>query len=291
MPSATSSTPVSRVRASRVLAAGLTAAALAAVAWWWARPPAALLTAGQVVALMPTGSSLHSLARLDVDGGAPADVAAVVRIPPFPGARRSGYTELVARYNRWRHRLEVVFQRPLLEAVPVSVDAGRIIGGRDGAVFQSLDDDGRWSYRVVGLFNGAVAILAAGDSSQRVVLADPLVVDRGRAHALVWDGTTFVQAAVPPVAPIPSTLTWRFRMHNGAVAARTNRVTLSPRQILQVLPVGGGQTPIVIADPRLDIVENGFRTRHEGIYTIRILVSSTPIENAYVLTVVVGGHP
>ena len=38
----------------------------------------------------------------------------------------------------------------------------------------------------------------------------------------------------------------------------------------------GGPTPIIIPDARLDIVEQGYRARQPGTYTIRILLPSAP---------------
>ncbi|HEY3248568.1 MAG TPA: hypothetical protein VGK88_09805, partial [bacterium] len=287
MRSATFSIPASRARASRVPAAALVAAALAAIVVWWTRPPAAPITAGQILALMPAGSTLHSLARVNLDGAPPLEAAVVIAVPPFPGARRAGYTDVITRYNRWTHRIDVVYRETLSGGVPVSVDAGRLLGDRDAVLFQAVSDTGRWSYRVVGLVGGTARVLVNAESSDRVTIADPRLVDRGRGRALVWNGSGFSETAMVPPAAVPPTLTWRFRFRSGAVVSRTDHVSLAPRQILRVQPVGGGTTPIVIADPRFDIVENGFRARQEGVYTVRVLASSTPTENAYVLTVVV----
>jgi hypothetical protein len=292
MRSATSSIPASRVRARRILGAAGLLAALAAAVVWWTRPPAAVITTGQVLALLPPGSTLHSLARLDLDGAPPLEIAAVAGIPRFPGSRAFDYVEQVVRYNRWRHRFDVLYQHPA-ESIPISVDAGRLLGDREAALFQVLRDDQRWAYRVVGVTGGAVAVLAEGVSAQRVLIADPLLIDPAAGRALAWNGAGFLPRALPPFDPLPPAVTWRFSMRNGMVAARTNRVMLRPRQILRVQAVGGGTTPIVIADPRFDVVENGFRARHEGLYTIRVLAAYTPTENAYVLTVAVtaAGRP
>jgi hypothetical protein len=285
---ATSSIPASRVRARRILgAAGLLAVlAAAAAVMWWTRPPAAAITTGQVLALLPPGSTLHSLARLDLDGAPPLEIAAVAGIPRFPGSRAFDYVEYVVRYNRWRHRLDVLYQHPV-GSIPISVDAGRLLGDREAALFQALRDDRRWAYRVVGMAGGAVTVLAEGASAERVIVADPLLIDPAAGRALAWNGTGFLPRALPPFDPLPPAVTWRFSMRNGMVVSRTNRVALRLRQILRIQAVGGGTTPIIIADPRFDVVENGFRARYEGVYTIRVLAAYTPTENAYVLTVAV----
>ncbi|MGH2348463.1 MAG: hypothetical protein ACRDFT_03230 [bacterium] len=267
-------------------AAGLFAALAAAGAVWWTRPPAAAITTGQILGLLPSGSTLHSLARLDLDGAPPLEVAAVAGVPRFPGSRAFEYVELIVRYNRWRHRLDVLYRHPV-GSIPISVDAGRLLGDREAALFQALRDDRRWAYRVVGVAGGAVTILAEGVSAERVVVADPVLIDRAAGEALAWNGTGFRPRPLPPVDPLPPAVTWRFSMRNGMVVSRTNHLTLRPRQILRVQAVGGGTTPIVIADPRFDVVENGFRARHEGVYAIRVLAAYTPTENAYVLTVAV----
>jgi hypothetical protein len=294
MRSATSSIPVSRAPGRRRLGAfgaGAALAALAAGILWWTAPPRSAITAAQIVALWPSGSALHSLARLDLDGASPQDAAAVVAVPRFPGAAPSGYVEVIARYDRWRHRLELIYQQPQPSAIPISVDAGRILGDRDGALFQTLREDGAWSYRIVGLGGLSVRVLAEGETAERIRLADPLVIDRGAGRALVWAGIRFTSRAMPPLESPPPALTWRFAMRNGMVVASTNHVTLRPRQILRVQAVGGGTTPIVIADSRFDVVENGFRARHAGTYSIRVLAAYTPTESAYVLTVFVSEPP
>src|SRR3990172_9467180 len=275
-------------RGSLTLGAGVIVATLAALgAVWWTRPPSNLIATAQILGPLPVRSRLHSLVQVDLDGGAPLEAAAIVMIPPFPGEGASAYTEIIVQHNRWRRRFEIVFQRPLSGMVPVSVDAGRILGNRDGVLFQGVTDEGRWSFHVVGQATGRIVVLTEGDSLERVTLADPLVIDRGSGQALEWNDERFVPRPLPAFTTPPAGLTWRSAMRSGVVMARTSRLVLALRQTLRLHRVGGGTTPIVVADPHLDVVENGFRARQPGTYSIRLLSPFTLTEEVYVLTVIV----
>lgn len=273
-------------RGSLTLGVGVIAAVLlGAGTIWWIRPPGDAPTSGLLLGLLPVRSTLHSFARVDLDGAAPLEAAAVVLIPSFPGSTTSQYAEVIAQFDRWRRRYSIVYQRRLLGEVPVSVDAGRILGERDGVLFGSVTDGGRWVVRVVGQFRGRVVVLTEVDARERISLADPLVVVRGDDQALRWDGAHFVSHPLPAPAPPPVSVTWRYGFRHGAVLAHTDRVLLMPRQILRLQRIGGGTTPIIVPDSRLDIVENGYRARRPGTYSIRLLIPFTLDADAYVLTV------
>ena len=53
-------------------------------------------------------------------------------------------------------------------------------------------------------------------------------------------------------------------------------VQVKLRQPVRLALSSGGPTPIIIPDARLDIVEQGYRARWPGTYTIRILLPSDP---------------
>src|SRR5574341_1827424 len=259
-------------RGNLTLGAGLIAAALAALgAVWWSYPPSTVMTTTQVLAALPPRSTLHSFVLADLESGPPLEAAAVALIPSFPGAADPGYTEIVARYDRWRHRLQIVYREPLSAAVPVSVDAGYVYGSREAVLFQRVTDDGHWAYRVVGMSGGRAAVLTQGTSADRMALADPLLIGPAAGEALRWDGARFVSTPQPPAVSRPGpSVVWRFVLRSGAVWAWTDHVMLRPRQVLRLHRVGGGPTPIILPDARLDLVENGYRARRPGTYAIRV---------------------
>jgi len=58
------------------------------------------------------------------------------------------------------------------------------------------------------------------------------------------------------------------------------------RQPVRLALNGGGPTPVIIPDVRLDILEQGYRARKPGTYTIRILLPFAP-DQGITLTIVV----
>jgi hypothetical protein len=260
----------------------------AAVRWWNAAPPP--LSANQVLALLPRGSSVHSLVHLEMDGRRPSEGAVVARIPSFPGSSDLAATALLYRYDRWRRRFSVVYRAPPPGAVPFSADAARLLAGRDAAVFSGLYDDGALGYRIVGLLRGRAAVLREQRLTGTVHLVDPAVIERrgDTVHGLRWNGGSWVPDGTARTIPeAPAGVTWRYAVRNGQVLARTNVVHLRRRQPLRVLAAGGGPATVVLPDSRLDVVEAGFRQREPGTYRIRIVTGFTPPEAAYVLTVIV----
>ena len=288
-----------RIRSALVFSVPIAIVGIAVVAAIWTRPPAGPLTAGQVQNLLPPGSTLHSLVRLEMDGRPPLEVAALAAIPLYPGAQDFTYYTFVFAYDRWRQRFARAYAQPLQGPLPLSVDAGRVLGDREAAIFNALHEDGTRSYRVVGSVGRGITLIHEGRLVGKLVVAEPLLIEdgdrpfdqaQGRRRALAWDGRSFREDSSPPVVPpAPGGMTWRYTVRNGTVAARTSSVRLYPRQTLRLAASGGGPVAVVIPDARLDILENGFRARTPGTYTIRILIPFVPIEHQYTLTVLVGG--
>jgi len=269
----------------RALLAAVLVLTAAAVAWTRPTPPPLSLT--QVQRLLPAGGTMHSLARLDMDGRAPQEVAVVAIVPRHPGARDIVYYSAVFAYDRWHRQFTRIYEA-LLPSTPISVDAGRLLGHRDAAVFAAVLPDGTWSYRVVGSVHGRVAVVHEGRVKGRTFIADPFLIEEGeRPRVLIWEGRRFGERPHVDFTPAPSR-TWRYGLRNGKVVASTSMVRLVPRQILHVARAGGGPSTSVIPDVRLDVVEGGgYRTRAPGIYTIRVASPFVPGDAAYVLTLVV----
>lgn len=252
------------------------------------RPPASSLTLIQVQSLLPPGSTLHSLARFEQDGKPPEEVAAVAVVPLHPVARDIVYYSFVFAYDQWHRRFIRVYEQSL-PPIPVSVDAGRLLGRREAAVFGGLQHDGTRFYRVVGLWRNRARVVHEGRLVGKIMVADPFLIEDGvERRVLVWDGRRFTErsASVDLRARLPRT--WRYGVRNGKVVAQTSSVRLVPRQILHVARAGGGPTTAVVPDARLDLVEGGgYRARAPGIYTIRIVTPFVPVDQSYTLTVVV----
>ncbi|OFX12839.1 MAG: hypothetical protein A2V59_04940 [Armatimonadetes bacterium RBG_19FT_COMBO_69_19] len=260
----------------------------AAVRWWNAAPPP--LSANQVLALLPQGSSVHSLVRLEMDGRPPSEIAVVARIPSFPGSTEFTAEALLYRYDRLRRHFTTAYRAENPGAVPFSADAARLLAGRDAAVFSGLYDDGALGYRIVGLVRGRAAVLREQRLTGTVHLVEPAVIERrGEAvDALRWNGGSWVPDGTARTIPeTPAGMTWRYAVRNGQVLARTNVVHLRRRQPLRVLAAGGGPATVVLPDVRLDVVEAGYRQRVPGTYRIRIVTGFTPPDASYVLTVIV----
>lgn len=274
----------------RIVLVGVLIAAAGAIVLrlWWPPPSGPPLSVSQIQRLLPQGSLLHSLARLEMDGRPPQEVAVVGVIPQYPGSSGSTYFAFVFGYDRWQKRFRALYAQPLSGPVPRPADAVRLLGPREAALFSALHDDGTLSYRIVGRARG-VRVLHEGRVHGRLLIADPLLVEEGPRRALGWDGRVFRERELPAAIPhVPSGTTWRYRVLNGMIFARTSVAYLRPRQTLRLAGVGGGPIPIVLPDPRLDLVgDNVFRARHPGTYAISILIPFNPPEQAYRLTVIV----
>ncbi|MGH2399662.1 MAG: hypothetical protein ACRDF6_07430 [bacterium] len=272
--------------------AGLIAgvAVAAAAAWWWDGAAAASLSANQILAQLPAGSSVHSLVRLDMDGREPAETAVVARVPAYPGSRDIMYVSIVFRYDRLRRGFVQIYNSPTPGAVPFSADAARLLPGRDAAIISGLHDDGTRSYRVIGIAQGHGVVLREHRFAGTLAFAEPLLVEQGTggSTAIRWTGETWMEERAPETAAVALPgVTWRYAVRNGEVVARTDVQRLRPRQPLRILPVGGGATTVVVPDSRLDVVEAGFRQRQPGTYRIRIVTGLTSLDQAYTLTVIV----
>ena len=79
----------------------------------------------QVLARLPRGTSIHSLLLADLDGRGPAEVAAVARVPAFPGAGEIVHTALIFRYDPLRRGFVEVYRAATPGRIPLSVDAVR----------------------------------------------------------------------------------------------------------------------------------------------------------------------
>lgn len=272
-----------------VLLAGVVAVA-AAGGLWWERAGAASLTANQVLVRLPTGSSVHSLVRLDMDGRAPAEAAVVARVPAYPGSRDTAYTAMLFRYDRWRRTFTQIYQSPTPGTVPFSADAARLLNGRDVAIISGLHDDGTRSYRLIGMAGRRAIVLREQRFTGTLAFAEPLLVEQSTEgpRAYRWSGRTWLEESSPGTigGTLPA-VTWRYAVRNGEVVARANVQRLRPRQPLRVLAVGGGATSVVVPDSRLDVVEAGFRQREPGTYRIRIVTGLKALDQAYTLTVIV----
>lgn len=244
---------------SKVLAVVLLAAA-SAVGAALPRPAPPAFGANQLLARLPRGSSLHSLLRAELDGRPPAEVAAVIRIPVFPGAAEVLSTALIFRYDRLRRTFVEVYRAVTPGRVPFSVDAVGAAPGREVVIFSGLDDDGTRDFEVVTLIRGRGRPLPEG--AARRALSD-----------------------LPRPAPA---VTWRYVVRNGEIVARSSTVRLETRQTLRIQSSGGGPASVALPDPRLDVVEGGFRARTPGRYRIRVVSGLQPADAAYSLTVVVG---
>jgi hypothetical protein len=247
---------------SRILVVLLAATASAAgAAFLRADPPA--FGAGQVLARLPGGSSIHSLVRAELDGRGPSEIAAVARVPAFPGAHQTLYTALIFRYDRLRRAYVEVYRAPSPGRVPFSVDAAAGGQRREVAIFTGLND------------NGTRAVQA-------------ITLGRGNGRPLPEEEARAVVAGLPPALPA---VTWRYAIRNGIVVSRTPVVRIRVRQTLRVQASGGGPASVVLPDPRLDVTESGFRARTPGSYRIRVVTGVVPVEQAYVLTVLVEPAP
>jgi hypothetical protein len=247
---------------SKVLVVLLAATASAAgAAFLRADPPA--FGAGQILARLPGGSSIHSLLRADMDGRGPGEIAAVARVPAFPGAQQTIYTALIFRYDRLRREHVEVYRAPSPGRVPFSVNAAAGRQRRDVVIFAGLNDDGTQAVRAVTLAGGK---------------GRPLPEKEARS----------VVAGLSPALPA---VTWRYAIRNGTVVSRAPVVRIRARQTLRVQSSGGGPVSVVLPDPRLDVTESGFRARTPGNYRIRIVTGVVPVEQAYVLTVIVEPPP
>ncbi len=225
-------------------------------AWTW--PPPAAPPAAEVLGLLPRGSLLARLVRLEATGVPPLETAVVAAVPQFPGAAGSVYYGFVLAYDRWRRHVTRVYAEPLPGPIPVSPDAGQIDRRREAAIFSALHADGSRVDRVVGVVRGRWGSLDAATSSR--ILA-------GRPHS-------------------PAGVTWRFRARAGVLTAQSRVLRVRVRQPVRIVPSGGGPAPIIIPDSRLDVIEQGYRAREPGTYTVRVLLPFAPDQGFTLMLVV-----
>lgn len=237
------------------------------------RPAPADLTLRTILPLLPPGTFVQSTARLEMDGRSPTELAVLAGVPLYPRAERMAYMAYVFR-QAGRRGPRVAYAEPLPGSLPLAVEAGRLLGDRDAAVFAMALDDGGSVYQIVGLRRGRVAVVHEGRTAGRPMLVDPLVVEDGAARrALRWDGRVFAEAAPPPVPPALPVLTWRYGVRDGNVVAGSSALRLRPRQGVRLERSGGGPTPVTVPDPRLDVLEDDvYRARWPGTYLIKIFV-------------------
>jgi len=126
---------------SKLLAVLLALSASAAGAAFLRTDPPAF-GANRVLARLPRGTSIHSLLRADLDGRNPLEIAAVARIPAFPGAWEIVHTALLFRYDRLGREFVEVYRAATPGRVPFSVDAVSVTPGREVVIFSGLNDDG-----------------------------------------------------------------------------------------------------------------------------------------------------
>ncbi len=226
------------------------------VAWTW--PPAGPPSVGDVQRLMPRGGQLRGLVRLEATGAPPLETAAVAVVPRFPGAVDTAYYGVVVAYDPWRRRAARVYAEPLPGPIPLSPDAARIGGRREAAIFHAMRPDGTRVHEVVAF-------------------------TQGRWRRLNAPASEHLLAAVPDAPP---GITWRFRARNGVISAPSRVLRVQVRQPVRIVASGGGPTPIIVPDARLDIIEPGYRARDPGTYTIRILLPFNA-DQGYTLTLVV----
>lgn len=275
----------------RLLPAGavLLGAVLLTAAVLRSQGPELPLSVARVYALMPSGSLLRSLVRLDLDSRPPPETAAVAAVPHFPGAAELTYYGFIFALDAWRRDFQRAYSEPLPAQIPLSVDAGRLLGARDAAIFAALGDDGTLTYRVVGRTRGRLRVLRQATIAGTLRVEGGALVEEAEVYrALVWDGRAFRELVRPPeMGALPPGVTWRYSMRSGVVVAQTDTLVLRPRQAVRLAQSGGGPTPIVIPDSRLDVLEYGYRAREPGTYTIRVLLPFTPDDQAFVLRLIV----
>lgn len=263
------------------------------------RPPAVPPSVAQIQDLLPAGSVLHSLARLEMNGRPPQEVALVVGVPVFPGTGKYAYYGFIYGRDPWRRRITRAYAEALPGPLPLSVDAGRLLGSREAAVFGAAHDDGGASFRVVGLRRSAPSVVYETQTVGRLIVVNDLlieVVKRPDAppdqRIFAWNGRRFQER--PDIAPIhlpPAGRTWYYGVRNRSITAPVSMIRLSVRQPLRVSGTGPGRPgAIVIADQGLDQVESGYRARRSGTYRIRFLLPFSAQSN-FVLTVIVEDTP
>lgn len=274
--------------------------AAGAAAWMISnRPSATPPSVAQIQDLLPAGSVLHSLARLEINGRPPREVAVVVGIPSFPGAGGYAYYGFIFARDRWRGRIVSAYAGPLPGTLPLSVDAGRLIGKHEAALFGAAHDDGAASYRVVAMRRSGRAQVLELHTTGRIIVVDPVLVELVRRpdgpkaeRILAWNGRRFQERAdLAPVRLPPPSRTWYYGVRNRLITAPVSVVRLQVRQPLRVSGTGPGRpSAIVVPDQGLDQVESGYRARRPGTYRIRFLLPFSS-QDAFVLTVIVEDAP
>ncbi|MDQ7819698.1 MAG: hypothetical protein QN173_01060 [Armatimonadota bacterium] len=274
-------------RARRAAASALAlgaASALAAGAAWLAVPVPAVST-GAILDLLPRGASIHSVVRLELDGGAPQEAAVVAAIPTAPGSRTVTHVALLVGSGRLRRRPAVLYRDLLPAPLPLSADAVDLGAGREAAVFSGRGEDGVTAYRVVGVTRGRVSVLREGRTPDRLRVDGRWIIE-STDTAWAWDGRAFRRRPPPADASGPwPAVSWHYGFRGDAVVAATDRVILHLRQPLRVVGGRGGVSALVVPDSRLDLVEQGYRARRPGTYTIRVRMPLAPRSQEFVLTV------
>jgi hypothetical protein len=259
-----------------------------ALTWWRATPPAP----PPLSLLLPRGSVVTSQARVELDGRAPAEIAATAYLPAFPGGAANMRRAVVAGYDRWRHRWHLLLLLPLTQ-IPGSLQAGPLLGGRDAVVFPEYAIDGTVRYRVVGLRRGRPVVLHVGQTRGSVEVVRGVIAERDPAGArgLLWDGRRF--RPVPPPPPIPPALVWRYWTdREGIPHGETDLVVLVPGQRLVPLRQGGGPTVVPIPDANLHVLDGAFRAHRPGTYSVIVPDFLNRPGGSFRLTVeVVDVHP
>ncbi|MBI4279869.1 MAG: hypothetical protein HY660_15570 [Armatimonadetes bacterium] len=234
--------------------------------------------------LFPRGTLILFRARADLDGRPPHEVILVGQVPAFPGAPQDVLHGVIAavapvggpgRAPAWT----LVYREQLAGRGFLPPLIGPLAGGAQSSrsrvvVFPSLAWPGpRLAYDVVG-FDGrrAVVLLRRQGIAGAVVLVDRKVVERGAVGALAWTMEDRRMVPTPFRGTLPETLPrayWRYAARRGVVAA-DRRVRVAVGQILYLVREGGGGIPVIAPDRRLDLVEEGYRAREPGTYTITI---------------------
>jgi hypothetical protein len=272
-----------RAGAARAAAVLLAVAVLAALAVWVTIPPPPI-SAGAVLDLLPRGSVIHSLVRLELDGPPPPEAAVVAAVPTAPGSRTVSHLALLVAADRLRRRPTVIYRDLLPAPLPRSADAVELADGREAAVFSGVGEDGVTVYRVVGRMRGAATVLHQGRTPHPLRVDGGWIIESAQV-AWAWDGRAFRRQAPPEAAGPWPAVSWYYSVHGDAVAAATDRVHLRVRQPLRVVASRGGSVALVVPDLRLDLVEQGYRARRPGTYTIRVRMPLAARSLEFVLTV------
>ncbi len=263
------------------------------------RAPGPTPTVAQIQELLPAGSVLHSVARLEMGGRPPREVAVVAGVPSVPGSGTYAYYGYIFARDRWRGRIVSRYSATLPGRLPLSVDAGRLIGKYEAVLFGAAHEDGAASYRVVAMRRFGRPLVTELNTAGRFIVVDPVLVEVVRRpdelaveRVLAWNGQRFQERAdVALVRLPPPGRTWYYGVRNRLITAPSSEVRLKVRQPLRISGNGPGRPGvIVVPDQGLDQVESGYRARRPGTYRIRLLLPFST-QDAFVLTVIVEDTP